>query len=407
LEQRVADRTAELEQANRQLSALLDVLEERVAKRTRELTIFLDLTLLVRETQSLPDILGTALGRILEAGHCQAVCLHLLGQEDESCLELVAQRGLSNAQQQQLERLPLEGPLADWLAWHFEPVLDWSPAATPRSAALRLEDLPVSLVVPLQRQGRLQGALSYFRQSDLNFSLEDISLLSALADQLGIVVENHRLRGHIEEIAVVAERQRLARDLHDSITQSLYSLNLFAHAGREAAEDGDAERLDDSLARVEEITLAVLKEMRLLLHQLRPLDLTEQNLAEALQIRFDSVERRLGIEVDFRVEGQQELPDQVAEALYRAALETLNNSLKHAEASRVTVYLEMVTPTVTLKIIDDGRGFDPERVSRGMGLRNIQERLEQLAGGVKISSAPGAGTTVELAVTVADEPGNG
>jgi signal transduction histidine kinase len=147
--------------------------------------------------------------------------------------------------------------------------------------------------------------------------------------------------------------------------------------------------------------------MRLLLHQLQPLDLTEQGLAEALQFRFDTVERRLGIEVDFRVEGQQELPDQVAEALYRAALETLNNSLKHAEASRVTVHLEMVAPTVTLKIIDDGRGFDPERVSRGMGLRNIQERLEQFDGCLKISTAPGAGTTVELAVTVADAPGNG
>ena len=97
----------------------------------------------------------------------------------------------------------------------------------------------------------------------------------------------------------------------------------------------------------------------------------------------------------------------MSEALYRAALETLNNSLKHAEASRVTVHLEMAAPTVTLKIIDNGRGFDPDRVSRGMGLQNIQERLEQLDGCLKISSAPGAGTTVELAVTAADGPGNG
>ena len=417
----MAERAAELVAANQNLQheiterrkvevALLAVqgqLEQRVADRTRELTTFLDLTMLVAEARSLPDILATALDRIIEASQCQAVCLHLPGQEDQSCLELVAQRGLSAEQQQQLQCLPLEGPLADWLARHHEPVLDLNLAATPLPASLRLEGFHGYLGAQLRLREQLQGVLSYFRQTGPHFSLEEISLLAALAEQLGIVIENQRLRGHIEEIAVVAERQRLARELHDSITQSLYSLNLFAHAGREAAEDGDADRLDDSLARVEGITLSVLKEMRLLLHQLQPLDLTEQSLAEALRVRFDSVERRLGIEVDYRVEGQQELPDQAAEALYRAALETLNNSLKHAEASRVTVRLEMAAPTVTLKIIDNGRGFDPEQVSGGMGLRNIQERLEQVDGCVKISSAPGSGAAVELAVTVADGPGNG
>ncbi len=399
LAQRVMERTAELEQANQQLSALLDTLEQRVADRTRELTTFLDLTMLVSENRALPDILALALDRILEASQCQAVCLHLL-TEDQTCLDLSAQRGLSAAQQQQLGCLPLETELSGWLADPDAPALDLALPGGRLPSVLRLDGFRSYLGTQLQAREKVQGILSYYRTADRSFSLDEISLLAALAEQLGIVIENHRLRGRIEEVAVVAERQRLARDLHDSINQSLYSLNLFAHAGQEAAADGDTERLAASLARVEAISLDVLREMRLLLFQLQPAVLAEKGLAGALRQRLESVELRLGIEVDYLVEGLLELPDRVAAALYQAALEALNNALKHAHASQISVHLHLALPTLRLEIVDNGQGFDPAQTGGGMGLKNIRHRMEQMGGGLEVSSAPGSGTRMVLAVDV-------
>jgi signal transduction histidine kinase len=149
---------------------------------------------------------------------------------------------------------------------------------------------------------------------------------------------------------------------------------------------------------VEATTLSVLKEIRPLLYQLQPEILVEKGLAEALQTRFDSVERRLGIEVDYQCEGQVDLPEDIAEAIYRAALEGSNNILKHAAASHIDVHLQMTAQGVRLEIADNGQGFDPVQVKSGMGLKNIRQRMEQVGGVMEISSAPGAGSRLVLTV---------
>jgi signal transduction histidine kinase len=163
--------------------------------------------------------------------------------------------------------------------------------------------------------------------------------------------------------------------------------------------------LADRLTRIETIALDALKEMRLLLYQMQPDVLAEQGLAEALQLRLDTVERRLGIDVDYQVVGEvDDLPPNIAEALYWAAMEGLNNSLKHAGASHVRIRLTMNEPVIDLEITDNGRGFEPEQVNRGMGLENIRQRLEQLNGCLSVSSAVGTGTSVEFAVSLDGEP---
>ena len=382
-----------------------DHLEESLAERTGQLSAFFEMTMLVSEARTLPQVVDVVVNRIMEFCQCQALVLHLM-DDDHTTLNLLTQRGLTLAQQEQFQTIPLEMPLSDWLLQRQEPLLALEPdKVTFLPMFLRLDGCQAYIGVQLRAGERILGMLTYYRFTKETFSVDEVSLLVALAEQLGVIIENHRLRGHIEEIAVVAERQRLARDLHDSINQSLYSINLFTHAAREASEDDDPTQLADRLTRIETIALDALKEMRLLLYQMQPDVLAEHGLAEALQLRLDSVERQLGIDVDYQVVGEvDDLPPNIAEALYWAAMETLNNSLKHAGASHVRIRLTMNEPVIELEITDNGRGFELEQVNRGMGLENIRQRLEQLNGCLSVSSAVGIGTSVEFAVSLDGEP---
>jgi signal transduction histidine kinase len=355
---------------------------------------------MISDNYNLDEVLQGALDRIIDFGLCQAVCVHLVA-EDQAHLKMFTSHGLSKIQHDQLQRLPLDGDLSEWFTDRQKQVLTLDLSSVTTSITpLRLEGYNYLLGVPMDTRSQILGLISYYRAEDQPYSLDDISMLTALAEQLRIIIENHRLRDEIEEIAIVSERQRLARDMHDSINQSLYSLGLFTLAGREAAEDGDTERLIKSLKRIEEISLDARLEMRLLLHQLRPPILTGLGLAEALQYRFDTVERSLGTRVDYQVDGHLDLPDKTAEGLYWVTLEILNNSLKHSKANQVTVRMEMVAPTINMKVSDNGIGFNPELASGGMGLKNIEERIDEMDGCLKISSAPGEGTTIEFAVSV-------
>jgi PAS domain S-box-containing protein len=196
--------------------------------------------------------------------------------------------------------------------------------------------------------------------------------------------------------AALEERQRLARELHDSVTQSLYSLTLLAEASRRTARAGELERVVANIARLGETAQQALKEMRLLVYELRPLALEQAGLAEALQSRLDAVEKRAGVNAQLRVELDGELPAEVENALYRIAQETLNNALKHAEATQISVALRSNRQEVHMEIVDNGKGFEAERMPNhgGLGLVSIRERIEALHGEWSITSKPGAGTSV-------------
>jgi signal transduction histidine kinase len=213
-----------------------------------------------------------------------------------------------------------------------------------------------------------------------------------------------------EELAVLQERNRLARELHDSVTQSLHSATLLAEAGQRVASAGDIERARGYLVRLGEISQQALREMRLLVYELRPLALSGVGFVGALQQRLDAVERRSGVEVELSVEERLELPDRVEEELYRIAMEALNNALKHANPSRVTVTLRREEnrdiPCIELAIMDDGIGFDPDETigEGGMGLISMQERIQQLGGALTILSKPGEGTQVKACVNLENTP---
>jgi signal transduction histidine kinase len=213
----------------------------------------------------------------------------------------------------------------------------------------------------------------------------------------------HRVREQVElKNAVLEERNRIARELHDSLTQSLYSLTLQAEAGRRTVGEGNVETTRDNFAQIGQVAQQALKEMRLLVYELRPLGLDQQGLISGLRQRLDSVEKRAGVNANMLVEGEEDLPAPVEEALYRIAQEALNNALKHSGATAVTLKVVFQPGTVELEVSDNGRGFDPTVAGRsgGLGLVGMRERAGHLHGSLTIDSEPAKGTTIRVLVNL-------
>jgi len=208
------------------------------------------------------------------------------------------------------------------------------------------------------------------------------------------------LRERAEQAAVIEERQRLARELHDAVTQCLYSATLLSETGHQAAMENDLDVARGCLARLIDISQQALKEMRLLIYELRPEALESVGLLGAIERRLDAVESRAGIESHLVADGRPPLTILQEEAAYRIVIEALNNALKHANAACVTVCIQSGEGQTHISIADNGKGFVPERaaIAGGMGLNSMKERAERLGGRLDILSVLGQGTTVTLGV---------
>ncbi|MCO5207427.1 MAG: histidine kinase [Anaerolineae bacterium] len=279
-------------------------------------------------------------------------------------------------------------------------------AAIGRTAAQIYEDMP-DIVIDLQQCIARGGTLE--RESTVrDYETGETRILAMTytfvpPDLVLVHAEDVSGQRRAEEMlraaAVTAERQRLARDLHDSVTQSLYSLTLLSSGWKSMAEQG---RLDDpapSFQQLGDVGLQALREMRLMIHQLRSPILEELGLVQALQKRLDTVESRAGIEAELLVEGDvDQLPIAMENELFNIAQEALNNSLRHASASTVAVSLSAEDHVVALSIADDGKGFEPAQVGSGLGLATMRERAEAAGGSFVLQSESQKGTTVRIAV---------
>jgi signal transduction histidine kinase len=227
-----------------------------------------------------------------------------------------------------------------------------------------------------------------------------------LVRQERLVAENARLHERARHAAVLEERQRLARELHDSVTQALYGVSLHAEAATRALADGglagQAERVANNLRDIRETTQEALGEMRLLLFDLRPPLLEERGLLGALESRLGAVEARAGLTTELRGphgSNAERLPPETEQELYRLTQEALNNVLKHAHAQHVTVQVDITPTRAILEVADDGIGFESRlHGGGGLGLPGMRERAARLGGTLDLQSAPGAGTRVRVEV---------
>ncbi|MDY7076604.1 MAG: GAF domain-containing protein, partial [Chloroflexota bacterium] len=381
---------------------LMGTLEQRVADRTRELTALYDVTTVAGESMDLRMTLEQSLERALVAMRSNAGAIHLLDEAGKA-LRLAVQQGISPDFAAQIHTVPSDNDLADWVIKHHEPLVVSDLEVDPRNPqATSMPSCHTYIGVPMRARRQVLGVLSVVREAERQFNVEEVALLASIADHVAVAVENARLRQRAQRAAVIEERERLARELHDSVTQSLYSLTLFAEAGRELAGDGRQEQVQHYLSRIGDTSQQALKEMRLLVHELRPYALERKGLVEALRQRLESVEKRSGVEACLLAEELIELKAPVEEGLYRIAQEALNNSLKHAAATSVTVCVHTEGEVVELEVVDDGIGFalDAASGSGGLGLTNMRDRAERMGGTLTILSVPGEGTRVMVKLEV-------
>lgn len=212
-----------------------------------------------------------------------------------------------------------------------------------------------------------------------------------MPDQWGTVAHNK---------AVLEERQRLARDLHDSVTQALYGVTLHAQAAQRLLMANDVPSAAASLRVLQNTAQEALDEMRLLIFELRPPILEQVGLVAALQARLSAVEGRANLQTKLIADEIGPLPPHIEQTLYRIAQEALNNALKHAQARHITVQLQREQRGVLLAITDDGKGFEPAAAAQtgGLGLRGIAERVAQLEGQLFVRSAAGSGTQLRVEI---------
>jgi PAS domain S-box-containing protein len=383
-----------------QRAQVLDSLEQLVQHRTKDLSTLYEITAITNEFINIDHLLAVALEIALKSLGTDCGILHLL--QDDETLSPVIQRGFPEEILDQATGMPAGRALWDKVLAEKQIIIaadlfDPAPALSQGDH----DERQVFLGVPVHAKGRLLGTLCILSPSLQKYSAEDITLLVAIADHIGGAVEAARLRIQAEQAAVFEERQRLARELHDSVMQTLYSLILFAEAGGDALRSGTLDLTEQYINQLSEAARQALKEMRLLVFELRPDTLQQEGLAGALRKRIEVVEQRAGMKAKVQMELPVALSEREEDGLYRIAQEALNNVLKHAGASQVDVALTASDHTIQLTIQDDGKGFEmsEDQTTFGVGLASMSERANELGGWLEIQSAPGQGTRVHIQIT--------
>ena len=253
---------------------------------------------------------------------------------------------------------------------------------------------PIQLIVPLHVRGELYGAIVLGYHTPHPFSKEDAELAMSFADQTALAIENARLSSQIERTAVAAERNRIARDLHDAVTQTLFSASMIADVLPRIWQRNPAEG-ERRLSELRELTRGALAEMRTLLLELRPSKLIEVDISDLLRQLAEGIAGRARVAISVQIEGECKMPDDVKVALYRIAQEALNNVAKHAQASQASVHLHSTPSKIELTVSDDGRGFVFDHIRpEHLGLGIMRERADSIGATLDVHSQPEQGVTV-------------
>ncbi|GAA1843474.1 hypothetical protein GCM10009736_06660 [Actinomadura bangladeshensis] len=369
----------------RDQGATLHAVSSAVLAVTRHLSVHEVLQVIVRAAAQLLDARYAALGVPGDEGSfAEFVVAGVSDEEWERIGPLPRQHGMLAAM--------LKGDVPKRLGdIRKEPEFEGWPVAHPV-----LKDF---LGVPIRDGEDVLGIIFLAnKQTPGGFTQDDEDLLTLFAAHAAIAMANARLYEHNRELTVVAERNRMARELHDAVAQKLFSLRLTARTAAALAER-DAARTVRELAQVERLAAEALAELRAVIFELRPADLAD-GLVASLRKHVEVLDRAHEATVRLAADDAVVLPEEHEAVAFRITQEALYNALRHAQAGTVEVRLAADDATAVLEVADDGSGFDASdtETQGGLGLASMRDRAYSIGGELTIDAAPGRGTTVRLEV---------
>ena len=376
------------------------VMEQRVAERTRELSALLEVSRTVVSTLELRPLLNLILEQLkMVVDYTNAGIVKLVGDE----FVYIEHQGVNPREKMLQFRTPAHSdtafrrvietraPVIIGDMWAGDPWIDKQQELAGPDIMSLFTSVHAWLGVPLIARDHLVGILRLDHTQPNYFTKENARLVMAFANQAAAAIENASLYERAHELAALEERQKLARELHDSVSQALYGIALGARTARALVEQDPVkalEPLDYCLSLAE----AGLAEMRALIFELRPESLEMEGLVAALSKQAAALRARHSIRVETSFCDEPDAPLTTKEAIYRITQEAFNNVVKHARASRVDLRLYELEGMLVLEVHDDGRGFEVTNAHPGhLGLSSMRERADRMGGSFQIESAGGKG----------------
>ena len=363
-------------------------------------------TCIISTTLDVQQVLESILEQVEEIMLTNTCAIYELDQA-KGQLRVIAQRGLPPNYAQNVI-IPVGHGVVGKAVETMSPVVlenvkkEWTENHAPSFIVPFLAEINFGaiLATPLICRDRTLGCIAVYHQKHYKFPRAERSLLSIFADHAALAINNAWFHQKSEELSIINERNRIARELHDSVCQSMFSLVLSAEACRYAMSK-DSDKVMEIVGQIQDIAQEALAEMRSLIFELRPAALKEKGLIEALKNRITLFKKRHRIDVNFTFRGVRRLSDNVELCLYRVAQEAMANVVKHSRAHSMSITLDFGLQDVTIVIADNGIGFDVPAALKGgktLGLVTMRERVEACGGRLVIDSIAGRGTTVQVSI---------
>jgi PAS domain S-box-containing protein len=386
----------------------LRLLEEKVVERTRELSMMLEISNIVASNLELKSLLHVVLQQLQSVLQCTGATILIVKGDELVILDHRGPLGTDAITKARVARdwaieyakLRRGSPLIIDNIWGASAPAKAFRDSAPAALTSLLMHARSLLLVPLEVRGRPIGLLLIDSDQPGRYGTREAQLAWALANQAAVAIENATLYDQARELATLEERQRLARDLHDSVTQTLYTASMLGRA-LPRAWDSDPGQGQAMLAHLGEVTESALAEMRTLLLELRPSAVVQSQLPDLLRQLAQAVRSHVENPIQLDLQAAGTLPMEVHLTFYRLARAALGNVAKHAASSQARVVLRQRADVASIVISDDGAGFDPARVAQHprMGLDIMRERAAAVGAILEIESEIGKGTKVSLSWT--------